>query len=85
MRDLVKRLLAGTPLHAPLRRWAETLLQQAGVTLDGGRIRLLAFPRLFGFVKMSTRTMFPRSAVPPRTWTATLCVVLNRTLLIGCP
>lgn len=33
----------------PLRAWAETLLQQAGVSLDGGRIRLLAFPRLFGF------------------------------------
>lgn len=32
-----------------LRLWAETLLQQAGVRLDGGRIRLLAFPRLFGF------------------------------------
>jgi DUF1365 family protein len=32
-----------------LRTWAETLLAGAGITLEGGRIRLLAFPRLFGY------------------------------------
>lgn len=32
-----------------LRSWVETMLQSADITLDGGRIRLLAFPRLFGF------------------------------------
>jgi DUF1365 family protein len=33
----------------PLRRWVEGVLAGAGISLDGGRIRLLAFPRLFGF------------------------------------
>jgi len=33
-----------------LRVWAETVLHDAGITLDGGRIRLLAFPRVLGFV-----------------------------------
>lgn len=33
----------------PLRRWAEAALEAAGIDLAGGRIRLLAFPRLFGF------------------------------------
>lgn len=32
-----------------LRAWAEDLLRGAGLAPDGGRIRLLAFPRLFGF------------------------------------
>lgn len=32
-----------------LRAWAEALLATGGVTLDGGRIRLLCLPRLFGF------------------------------------
>lgn len=32
-----------------LRSWAETILATAGIRLDGGRIRLLAFPRLFGY------------------------------------
>lgn len=35
---------------APLRPWAERMLAQAGVTLDGGRIDLLCFPRMLGFV-----------------------------------
>jgi uncharacterized protein len=39
----------GSGAPGGLRSWAETLLQSAGITLDGGRIRLLAFPRLFGF------------------------------------
>ncbi|GAC1621389.1 MAG: DUF1365 domain-containing protein [Nevskia sp.] len=32
-----------------LRRWAEGVLRGGGLAPDGGRIRLLAFPRLFGF------------------------------------
>lgn len=32
-----------------LRTWAESLLQQGGVSLDGGRIRLLCLPRVLGF------------------------------------
>ena len=32
-----------------LRHWAESVCASGGVMLDGGRIRLLAFPRLFGF------------------------------------
>ncbi|WP_020647716.1 DUF1365 domain-containing protein [Solimonas variicoloris] len=31
-----------------LRAWAEALLQRHGIALDGGRIRLLAFPRVLG-------------------------------------
>lgn len=33
-----------------LRAWAEDLLREHGVDLAGGRIRLLAFPRVFGLV-----------------------------------
>jgi len=32
-----------------LRAWAESLLNQRGIELAGGRIRLLAFPRVLGF------------------------------------
>lgn len=32
-----------------LRHWAETLLRQQGIELEGGRIRLLCMPRLLGF------------------------------------
>ncbi|MGQ0698088.1 MAG: DUF1365 domain-containing protein [Panacagrimonas sp.] len=32
-----------------LRRWAEAMLQTQGIALEGGRIRLLCMPRLFGF------------------------------------
>jgi len=32
-----------------LRAWAEQVLAAQGIALDGGRIRLLALPRLFGF------------------------------------
>jgi DUF1365 family protein len=34
----------------PLRPWAESLLADAGVDLDGGRIEILAFPRVLGYV-----------------------------------
>jgi DUF1365 family protein len=34
----------------PLRVWAATLLADAGIAFDGGRIEMLCYPRLFGFV-----------------------------------
>jgi DUF1365 family protein len=34
---------------SPLRPWAETILAGRGIDLDGGRIRLLCFPRVLGF------------------------------------
>ena len=33
----------------PLRRWAERLLTQLNIDLQGGRIRLLCFPRVLGY------------------------------------
>lgn len=35
---------------APLRNWVERTLEQAGLEPAGGAIRLLCFPRIFGFV-----------------------------------
>ena len=35
---------------APLRGWAETMFATAGVTLNGGRVELMCFPRMLGFV-----------------------------------
>lgn len=37
--------------HQPggLRRWAEEILREARISIDGGRIRLLCMPRLFGY------------------------------------
>jgi DUF1365 family protein len=35
---------------APLRGWAERMFAIGGVNLDGGPVRLLAMPRIFGFV-----------------------------------
>ncbi len=32
-----------------LRRWAESLLRERGIELEGGRIRLLSLPRVFGY------------------------------------
>ena len=34
----------------PLRVWVEGHLQHAGISLDGGPIRLLCYPRIFGYV-----------------------------------
>ncbi|SDF78922.1 hypothetical protein SAMN05216241_102360 [Limimonas halophila] len=34
----------------PLRPWAEAQLARAGIDLDGGSIRLLCFPRMWGYV-----------------------------------
>jgi DUF1365 family protein len=39
----------GDGVRGGLRRWAEQLLATRGVDLAGGRIRLLALPRLLGF------------------------------------
>lgn len=36
--------------RTPLRPWATALLADAGIDFDGGRIELLCYPRLFGFV-----------------------------------
>ncbi len=35
---------------APLRPWAERHLRDAGIEPDGGAIRLLCYPRVFGYV-----------------------------------
>lgn len=35
---------------APLRPWAQAAFASAGIDLDGGAIRIVAFPRLFGHV-----------------------------------
>ncbi|MEQ9449250.1 MAG: DUF1365 domain-containing protein [Rhodospirillaceae bacterium] len=34
----------------PLRPWVEARLRDAGLNLDGGAIRVLCYPRLFGYV-----------------------------------
>lgn len=35
---------------APLRPWVESQLARAGIDIDGGPIRLLCYPRIFGYV-----------------------------------
>lgn len=35
---------------APLRRWVEDNLQTAGIDIAGGRIEILCYPRLWGYV-----------------------------------
>jgi uncharacterized protein len=40
----------GAATGAPLRPWVEDRLKDAGLALDGGPIRLLCYPRLFGYV-----------------------------------
>jgi DUF1365 family protein len=34
---------------SPLRPWAERILAERGIDLEGGRIRLLCFPRMLGY------------------------------------
>jgi len=34
---------------SPLRPWADQLLREQGITLEGGRIRLLCMPRVLGY------------------------------------
>lgn len=36
--------------RTPLREWAAALLAGAGIAFDGGRIELLCYPRILGFV-----------------------------------
>jgi DUF1365 family protein len=40
----------GPATGAPLRPWAEARLRDAGIEPDGGAIRLLCYPRIFGYV-----------------------------------
>lgn len=40
----------GPGVSRPLRPWVEEQLARAGLALEGGRIYLLTFPRIFGFV-----------------------------------
>jgi len=40
----------GATTGEPLRPWVEARLQEAGIAIDGGAIRLLCYPRIFGFV-----------------------------------
>lgn len=40
----------GPGVARPLRPWVEAQLARAGLSLEGGRIQLLTFPRIFGFV-----------------------------------
>ena len=35
---------------SPLRPWIDAQLAQAGIDLDGGAVRVLSFPRVFGYV-----------------------------------
>ena len=39
----------GPTTDQPLRPWVEAHLRDAGLTTDGGPIRLLCYPRIFGF------------------------------------
>lgn len=40
----------GPTTGEPLRPWVEACLSEAGITPDGGPIRLLCYPRVFGYV-----------------------------------
>lgn len=40
----------GPTSDAPLRPWVEAHLRDAGIAPDGGAIRLLCYPRVFGYV-----------------------------------
>ncbi len=45
----------------PLRQWAARLLADAGIAWDGGRIELLCYPRMLGFVFNPLTVWFCRS------------------------
>jgi DUF1365 family protein len=45
----------------PLRQWAGQLLAEAGIDWDGGRIELLCYPRMLGFVFNPLTVWFCRS------------------------
>ena len=40
----------GPATGEPLRPWVETRMREAGITPDGGPIRLLCYPRILGYV-----------------------------------
>lgn len=40
----------GSGTNEPLRPWVESYLNQAGVDLEGGTIKVLCLPRMFGYV-----------------------------------
>lgn len=40
----------GPRRDAPLRPWLEALLRAQGIELEGGRVRVLCFPRVLGYV-----------------------------------
>jgi len=40
----------GPGTNAPLRPWVESVLKDAGINLDGGKIELLCYPRILGYV-----------------------------------
>ena len=40
----------GPTTNCPLRPWVEERMQEAGLQPDGGPIRLLCYPRIFGYV-----------------------------------
>ena len=42
----------------PLRIWAARLLRDEGIVCDGGRIEMLCYPRIFGFVFNPLTTYF---------------------------
>ncbi len=44
--------------ESPLRHWAEARMREAGITPDGGAIRLLCSPRIFGYVFNPISTYF---------------------------
>ena len=48
----------GPTTDEPLRPWAEACLRDAGLTPDGGPIRLLCYPRIFGFTFNPLSTYF---------------------------
>lgn len=59
----------------PLRPWIESVLSRAGITLEGGRIELLCFPRLFGYAFNPLAIWYCRHA--DGTLRAVLCQVRN--------
>lgn len=40
----------GPATGEPLRPWVEARLAEAGIDIDGGTVRLLCYPRIFGYV-----------------------------------
>lgn len=40
----------GRGTNAPLRPWLDRILRQHGIDLEGGRVQILSFPRVLGYV-----------------------------------